>query len=103
MKQLAIRRDGAVGKVRPTQNADVAVPFVRIENMQAQAAREALDDITCRDNGAMLFVTAHTERGQRWLDRSIGMHYGAGFVFERDQEIDLARAMADEGLMIRRN
>jgi hypothetical protein len=37
---ISIRRDGAVGKVRPTQNADVAVPFIRIENMQAQAAAD---------------------------------------------------------------
>lgn len=41
------------------------------------AAQDALADVTCSDDGVILFLTAHTKRGQQWLDRSTGMHYGA--------------------------
>lgn len=42
-----------------------------------KAAREALANVSCSDDGVFLSLTAHTKRGQRWLDRSTGMHYGA--------------------------
>jgi hypothetical protein len=65
-----------------------------------KVAREALADVTYCDDGVILSLTAHTKRGQQWLDGSTGMHYGDAVVFERDQRIELARAMADDGLKV---
>jgi hypothetical protein len=76
---------------------------MKLEESRRPKVAKALDDMTVRDNGVCLFVKANTTRGQNWLDRSIGMHFGSGFIFERNSLIDLTRAMGDPGLMIHRN